>query len=167
MKKTLLLLILIFSMLLSGCGAADKEPEKSEVDQIAGKIENALYEVFGDDLKKISQHELVATIKYGNKNGTGHGINYHIIKSTYFEGEAADITGFNEDAVGVLFHSEAVDSHEEMTIQDWPGALYRVGDLSYLCFTCAPDVTYAFEYDAEEISDDEILKMAERAESVK
>ena len=41
-----------------------------------------MYEVLGDDLKKLSQHELIATMTYAMKDGNGDGIQYHMIKST-------------------------------------------------------------------------------------
>lgn len=65
MRKRLLLIVLAFTFLLVGCGATKPENERSEADQMKEKIENAMYEVLGDDLKKLSEHEVVATLKYG------------------------------------------------------------------------------------------------------
>lgn len=151
-------------VMLSGCGADKSKAESSEVDQMAEKIENAMYEVLGDDLKKMSTHELVATLEYENKDGEGYGINYRIIKSTYYEADPDEVTGLNKEALNVLFDTESADSCEEMMINDWHGALYRVGDLSYLCFTYSPEVTYALEYKSDEVTDADILKMAQSAE---
>lgn len=164
MKKILPLLTLVLCLLLLGCGAAKNESELSEVDQMAEKIENAMYEVLGDDQKKMSTHELVATLEYENKDGEGYGINYRIIKSTYYEADLDEVTGLNKEALNVLFDTESADSCEEMMINDWHGALYRVGDLSYLCFTYSPEVTYALEYKSDEVTDADILKMAQSAE---
>lgn len=130
------------------------------------KIENAMYEVLGDDLKKMSQHELIATIEYGMKDGTGDGIQYRMIKSTYFEEDPSEITGFNETAVGVLFDVASVDSSEEMKINEWDARLYRIDGKSYLCFTVSPEMTYVLEYNAEEVADEEIIKMAESAKAM-
>ena len=76
MQKRLLLIVLAFAFLLVGCGATKPENERSEVDQMKENIENAMYEVLGDDLKKLSEHELVATLEYAFKDGTGDGIQY-------------------------------------------------------------------------------------------
>ncbi len=166
MRKRLLLIVLAFTFLLVGCGATKPENERSEADQMKEKIENAMYEVLGDDLKKLSEHEVVATLKYGFKDGTGDGIQYHMIKSTYYEADPAEVTGFNTEAIGVLFDPEYADSVEEMQIKDRPGCRYRVGEKSYLCFTYDAEMTYVLEYNADEVSDEEILKMAESAETM-
>lgn len=164
MGRKLLLLILAFSMFTVGCGAKEPIDEVSEQEKMVESIENAMYEVLGDDLKKVSKHELVATMHYGHEDGSGYGINYRIIKSTYYEADTEEISGFNKDAVGVLFSPDSADSYEDLTIQEWPAARYRVGDLSYLCFTYSPEVTYVLEYKADEIEDAEIMKIAESAE---
>lgn len=163
MKKIIISLVLMVCVMLSGCGADKSKAEISEVDQMVEKIENAMYEVLGDDLKKMSTHELVATLEYGNRDGEGYGINYRIIKSTYYEADPDEVTGLNKEALNVLFDTESADSCEEMMINDWHGALYRVGDLSYLCFTYSPEVTYALEYKSDEVTDADILKMAQSA----
>lgn len=166
MQKRLLLIVLTFAFLLVGCGATKTEKDLSEPEQMIENIENAMYEVLGDDLKKLSQHELVATLKYGFKDGTGDGIQYHMIKSTYFEADPAEVTGFNADAVGVLFDPAYADSIEEMQIKDWPGCRYRVGEKTYLCFTYDAEMTYVLEYNPEEVTDEDIIKMAESAETM-
>jgi len=162
MRKKLFIIVLALMFTLVGCGST-KQNEPSP-DEMIEKIENAMYEVLGDDLKKISQHELVATIKYTMKDGTGDGIQYHMIKSTYFEGDASEVIGFNESAVGVLFDLASVDSSEEMQINEWAACRYRINGKSFLCFTYSPEMTYVLEYNEEEVSDEEIIKMAESAE---
>ena len=62
---------------------------------------------------------------------------------------------------------DGMDSCEEMTIQDWPGALYKKDDTAFLCWTYSPEVTYVLEYTPSKIDDSEIIKMAESAEPVK
>lgn len=163
MRKHLIPLFIVFCFLLVGCGAETKGNAEPDQDKVLENIENAMYEVLGDDLQKLTAHELVATIKYGHEDGTGDGILYHMIKTTYYEADPADVTGFNTDAVGVLFNPELADSCEEMKIQEWAGCLYRYNGKSFLCFTESPEMTYVLEYNAEEIPDSEILKMAESA----
>ena len=161
MKKIFSIIMLILILALAGCGSA--QTEEPNTDEMIEKIENAMYEVLGDDLKKLSQHELIATMTYAMKDGTGDGIQYHMIKSTYFEEDPSEITGFNENAVGVLFDVASADSSEEMQINEWAACRYRVNEKSFLCFTYSTEMTYVLEYNAEEVSDEEIIKMAESA----
>ena len=161
MKKIFSIIMLILILALTGCGSA--QTEEPNADEMIEKIENAMYEVLGDDLKKLSQHELIATMTYAMKDGTGDGIHYHMIKSTYFEEDPSEITGFNENAVGVLFDVASADSSEEMQINEWAACRYRVNEKSFLCFTYSTEMTYVLEYNAEEVSDEEIIKMAESA----
>lgn len=164
MKKIFSIIMLILILALAGCGST--QTEEPNADEMIEKIENAMYEVLGDDLKKLSQHELIATMTYAMKDGTGDGIQYHMIKSTYFEEDPSEITGFNENAVGVLFDVASADSSEEMQINEWAACRYRVNEKSFLCFTYSTEMTYVLEYNAEEVSDEEIIKMAESAAPV-
>lgn len=160
-KKISFVIALIIILILAGCGSEKSEEPKG--DEMIEKIENAMYEVLGDDLKKLSQHELIATMSYTMKDGTGDGIQYHMIKSTYFEEDPSEITGFNKNAVGVLFDIASADSSEEMQINEWAACRYRVNGKSFLCFTYSTEMTYVLEYNADEVSDEEIIKMAESA----
>ena len=78
MKKIFSIIMLILILALAGCGST--QTEEPNADEMIEKIENAMYEVLGDDLKKLSQHELIATMTYAMKDGTGDGIQYHMIK---------------------------------------------------------------------------------------
>ena len=91
---------------------------------------------------------------------------YHILKTTFYEGDPAEITGLHTEALGVLFPVDSMDSCEEMMIQDWYGALYKKDDTAYLCWTYSPEVTYVLEYTPSKIDDSEIIKMAESAEEM-
>lgn len=132
---------------------------KDRSDEMIERIENAL----GDDLKKQSMTELVATLEYGNEDGTKK-IYYRILKTTYYEADPAEVTGLHTEALNVLFPVDYMDSCEEMKIQDWDAALYKKGESAYLCWTYSPEVTYVLEYNPEQLDDSEIIKMAESAE---
>lgn len=123
-------------------------------------IENAL----GDDCKKQTKTELVATLIYGNGRESDN-INYHILKTIYYEVDPNDVTGANINAFKVLFDPETAISCKTMMIQEWDAALYKTKENSYLCWTCSPEVSYVLEYNPEVVSDDEIIKMAESAKS--
>lgn len=61
-----------------------------------------------------------------NRNGEeSDNINYHILKTTYYEADPNDVTGLNVDALGVLFNPETAVSYETMEIQEWDAALYK------------------------------------------
>lgn len=53
-----------------------------------------------------------------------------------------------------------------MKIQDWDAALYEKGELSYLCWTYSPEVSYILEYNTDSVTDKEIIKMAESAKPI-
>lgn len=53
-----------------------------------------------------------------------------------------------------------------MKIQDWDAALYEKGELSYLCWTYLPEVSYILEYNTDSVTDKEIIKMAESAKPI-
>jgi hypothetical protein len=92
---------------------------------------------------------------------------YRVLKKTYFEGgDPAVVTGLNTEILNVLFPVDTRDSCEEMMIQDWLGALYKKADAAYLYFTCVLEVTYVLEYTLSQMSDADIIKMAERLEPI-
>ena len=134
-----------------------KSMKEAQPDDLVARLEESL----GDDLKKQTETVVAATMNYADDEG--NGVDYHILKTTYYEADPSEITGFHDAAVGVLLHSENVKKSEEMMIQDWPGALYELEDKSYLCWTYSPELTYVLEYDPQEIPDEEVLKMAQSA----
>ena len=122
-------------------------------------------EALGEEYKKQSMTEVAATLVYGDGN-SDHNINYHILKTTYYEADPADVTGLNVEALGVLFSPEHAVSCQEMKIQDWEAALYKTSKLAYLCWTYSPEVSYVLEYNPDAIDDEEIIKMAQSAKMV-
>ena len=128
----------------------------SDVDEMVQRVENAL----GDDFKKESKTEVTATLVYGNGEEDAN-INYHILKTTYYEADPNEITGLNVDALNILFNPKSANSYEEMKIQDWDAALYKTKSRGYLCWTDSPEVSYVLEYNPQTITDEEIIKMAQ------
>ncbi len=125
--------------------------------EMVERIENAL----GDEYKKQSMTELAATLQYSD--GAESTINYYILKTTYYEADPEEVTGLNTDAIALIVDPNSADSCQEMKIQEWDGALYSKGELSYLCWTYSPEVSYILEYNPSLIADEEIIKMAESA----
>lgn len=162
-KKLTISLIVVFIILgvIFAVGAMAKESEDTPRD-MANRIEAAIKDVLGDDVKKQTETVVAGTIEYGDKEG--NEINYHILKTTYYEADPSAVTGLNVDALGVLFHPDSAKNCKEMKIKDWDAALYEFDELSYLCWTDTPEASYVLEYNPDVIPDEEILKMAESAE---
>ena len=164
MKKIVTIsLIAVFLILgvIFAVGSFAKENEDTPRD-MANRIEAAIKDVLGDDVKKQTETVVAGTLKYSDKEG--NEINYHILKTTYFEADPSEVTGLNVDALGVLFNPESANSCKEMKIKNWDAALYEFDELSYLCWTDTPEASYVLEYNPDVIPDEEILKMAESAE---
>ena len=121
-----------------------------------------LEKVLGDEWKKQKKTVVAATMTYADEKG--NEVDYHFLKTTYYEADPSEITGLHTSALGALFRTENAINIQEMMIQDWPGALYELEEKSYLCWTYSPELTYVLEYNPNEIPDAVILKMAEGAE---
>ena len=93
-KKLTISLIAVFLILgvIFAIGALASESEDNPRDMI-NKFEAAVKEVLGDDYKKQTETVVAGTIKYGDKEG--NEINYHILKTTYFEADPSAVTGLN------------------------------------------------------------------------
>lgn len=167
-KKKIALIILSVVIVSVGIIVAVRIQKEKEMDfgEFSERFEQAAEEVLGEDVKKISKTELAATLTYWDKTDEDNNIYYHILKTTFYEGDPAEITGLHTEALGVLFPVDSMDSCEEMMIQDWYGALYKKDDTAYLCWTYSPEVTYVLEYTPSKIDDSEIIKMAESAEEM-
>lgn len=167
-KKKIALIILSVVIVSVGIIVAVRIQKEKEMDfgEFSERFEQAAEEVLGEDVKKISKTELAAILTYGDKTDEDNNIYYHILKTTFYEGDPAEITGLHTEALGVLFPVDSMDSCEEMMIQDWYGALYKKDDTAYLCWTYSPEVTYVLEYTPSKIDDSEIIKMAESAEEM-
>lgn len=94
------------------------------------RIESAIKEVLGDDVKKQTETVVAGTLKYADKEG--NEINYHILKTTYYEADPSEITGLNVDALGVLINPDSANRCKEMKIKNWDAALYEFDEHSYL-----------------------------------
>ena len=161
-KKITIALIAVFLMLgavfaISAFAKDDVTPQ-----EMASRIENAIQQVLGDEYKKQTETVVAGTLKYADKEG--NAINYHILKTTYYEADPNAVQGLNVDALGVLFDPDRAISCKEMKIKDWDAALYVFEELWYLCWTDTPEVSYVLEYNPDTIPDEEIIKMAESAE---
>ena len=164
-KKRIAILFAVIIILAVGIIIAVASHQKKEMDfdEFADRFEKSAEEVLGEDVKKVSKTELAATLTYGDQNDKDNNIYYRILKTTFYEGDPAEIHGLHTEALKVLFPVDSMDSCEEMKIQEWPAALYKEGEMAYLCWTYSPEISYVLEYKPSEIQDSEIIKMAESA----
>jgi len=165
-KKKILLVAVALVIVAVGIIAAVISQKEKEMDpeELLERFEKAAEEVLGEDVQRVSQTELVATLTYSHETDKDNNIYYRVLKTTYFEaGDPTAVTGLNTEALNVLFPVDMMDSCEEMMIQDWHGALYKKDDTAYLCWTYDPEVTYVLEYTPSKMPDSEIIKMAESA----
>ena len=168
-KKKILLIAVALVIVVVGIIADVISQKEKEMDpeELLERFEKAAEEVLGEDVQRVSQTELVATLTYSHETDKDNNIYYRVLKTTYFEaGDPTAVTGLNTEALNVLFPVDMMDSCEEMMIQDWHGALYKKDDTAYLCFTCDPEVTYVLEYTPSKMSDADIIKMAESVEPI-
>ena len=141
--------------------------KETDPQELLQRFEKAAEEVLGEDIQRVSQTELVATLTYSHETDRDNNIYYRVLKTTYFEaGDPESVAGLNTEALNALFPVDMMDSCEEMMIQDWHGALYKKDDTAYLCFTYDPEVTYVLEYTPSKMSDADIIKMAESVEPI-
>ena len=166
-KKILLIAVALVNVAVGIIAAVISQKEKEmDPEDLLERFEKAAEEVLGEDVQRVSQTELVATLTYSHETDKDNNIYYRVLKTTYFEaGDPTAVTGLNTEALNVLFPVDMMDS-EEMMIQDWHGALYKKDDTAYLCFTCDPEVTYVLEYTPSKMSDADIIRMAESVEPI-
>ena len=129
-KKKIALIILSVVIVSVGIIVAVRIQKEKEMDfgEFSERFEQAAEEVLGEDVKKISKTELAATLTYGDKTDEDNNIYYHILKTTFYEGDPAEITGLHTEALGVLFPVDSMDSCEEMMILDlFPRSHLRSG----------------------------------------
>lgn len=164
-KKRKLLTVIVFALLVVAFLSIElrwNNGDLSDTDEMIQRMENVL----GNDFKKQTKTEIVATLVYGNGKKSDN-INYYVLKATYYEADPNDVTGLNIDALDVLFNIENAISCESMSIQEWDAVLYKTKEHGYLCWTHSPEDSYVLEYNLDAVSDDEIIKMAESTKPYK
>lgn len=152
---TVCILALVFVAIKVRATKAADDPH-----EVLEQIENAI----GEEYRKQSITELAATLQYSNASEST--IRYYILKTTYYGADPAEVTGLNTEAIKLIVDPSSADSYLEMKIQEWAGALYSKGDLSYLCWTCSPEISYIIEYDHSSVADEDIIRMAESAKPI-
>lgn len=156
-KKMILLISALVICLVVAFGVSAYRNANTDPEEMISKIEAVL----GDEYKKQSMTELAATLTYGDTTNEKNKIYYQILKTMFYEGNPAEVTGLHTKALSVLFPVELINSCEEMKIQNWDVALYKKSDVTYFCWIYSPEISYVLEYNLNLIDDSEIIKMAE------
>ena len=99
-KKRIAILFAVIIILAVGIIIAVASHQKKEMDfdEFADRFEKSAEEVLGEDVKKVSKTELAATLTYGDQNDKDNNIYYRILKTTFYEGDPAEIHGLHTEA---------------------------------------------------------------------
>ena len=165
MKKRLLLIagICIMSLVLFVGIARYRAVQKRESDpnwQIAKeiyKVENALQEVDEDyECQSVSK---VTPFPYTDSEG--NTIVYYCIQTAYLENESGDDTGLDMNAIGMVVDMTRIENKRECTVNEYYAFQCEIADRTHLCWTLSSEISCVIEYDADVISEENILRMAE------
>ena len=165
MKKRILWIAGIFMMSLALVVGIVwyRTVEKRENDpnwQIAKeiyKVENALQEVDEDyECQSVSK---VTPFTYTDSEG--HTIVYYCIQTAYLENESGDDTGLDMDAIGMVVDMTRIENKRECTVNEYYAFQCEIADRTHLCWTLSSEISCVIEYDADVISEENILRMAE------
>jgi hypothetical protein len=139
------------------------EVQKREDDpnrQIAKEIykdENALKEVDEDcECQSVSQ---VTPFTYTDSEG--NTIVYYCIQTAYLENESGDDTGFDMNAIGMVIDADQIENKRECTVNEYYAFQCEIADRTHLCWTLSSEISCVIEYDADVISEENILRMTE------
>ena len=100
-KKRIAILFAVIIILAVGIIIAVASHQKKEMDfdEFADRFEKSAEEVLGEDVKKVSKTELAATLTYGDQNDKDNNIYYRILKTTFYEGDPAEIHGLHTEGI--------------------------------------------------------------------
>ena len=117
-KKRIAILFAVILVVAVGIIIAVTSHRKKEMDfdEFADRFEKSAEEVLGEDVKKVAKTELAATLTYEDQTDKDRTIYYRILKTTFYDGDPAEITGLHTEALGVLFPVDSMDSCEAETV---------------------------------------------------
>lgn len=73
----------------------------------------------------------------------------------------------NLDAIELVVDYDLIENRSECQVNQYEAFYGEIEDKSYLCWTLSPETSCVIEYDAEKISYEDILRIAERVEQKK
>ena len=102
-------------------------------------------------------------------DSAGHEIVYYCCKTTYYgeNQESFSLTdvGLDRTAVAAVIDLEKATGGRVCAVGDWPGYWCQWNGRNYLCWTISPEYTCIIEYDAQAVSEEDIIRMAESVAS--
>ena len=121
------------------------------------KVENALKEV--DEGYECQSVAKVTPFTYTDSEG--NAIVYYCIQTAYLENESDDNTGLDMSAIGMVVDMTRLENKRECTVNEYYAFQCEIADRTYLCWTLSSEISCVIEYDADDISEENILRMAE------
>ena len=165
MKKKILWIagILIVGLMMVDGIIRYIEVQKRESDpnwQIAKeiyKVENALKEVDEDyGCQSVSK---VTPFTYTDSEG--NTIVYYCCQTAYISNESGECAGLNMDAIGMVIDISQIENKRECTVNEYYAFQCEIADRTHLFWTLSSEISCVIEYDADVISEENILRMAE------
>ena len=144
-----ILVVLAFTIII-----ANRPTPQDEMMDMFNRVEKAL----GDEWKKQTVTKVSDLVYSDNEGNT---IVYHVCTTTYYEADATEQTGLNNDAISVVFSPNEAESCRECTVSGLPAAIYQKDGGAYLCWTIMPELSCVIEYDPAVESEEDMLRMAE------
>ena len=121
------------------------------------KVENALKEV--DEDYGCQSVSTVTPFTYTDSEG--NTIVYYCIQTAYLENESGDYTGLDMNAIGMVVDMTRIENKRECTVNEYYAFQCEIADRTHLCWTLSSEISCVIEYDADVISEENILRMAE------
>jgi hypothetical protein len=121
------------------------------------KVESALKEVDAD----YECHSVAKVTPFPYTDSEGNTIVYYCIQTAYLENESGDDTGLDMNAIGMVVDMTRIENKRECTVNEYYAFQCEIADRTHLCWTLSSEISCVIEYDADVISEENILRMAE------
>ena len=121
------------------------------------KVENALKEVDEDyECQSVSK---VTPFTYTDSEG--NTIVYYCIQTAYLENESGGYTGLDMNAISIVVDMTQIENKRECKVNEYDAFQCEIGDRTYLGWTLSSVISCVIEYDADDINEENIMRMAE------
>ena len=121
------------------------------------KVESALKEVDAD----YECQSVAKVTPFSYTDSKGNTIVYYCIQTVYLENESGDDTGLDMNAIGLVIDADQIQKKQECKVNEYYAFQCEIADRTHLCWTLSSEISCVIEYDADVISEENILRMAE------
>lgn len=97
-------------------------------------------------------------------NAEGETIVFYVCQTTYFTDDIPEITGINE-ALNEIIDPAAAETSRACTVSGREAVLYQKDGRAYLCWTYSAEYSFVIEYNPEDVTEADIIRMAESVPS--